>query len=240
MLEGKHVVVIAGSSGIGAAVARQAAEKGARVLITGRDEERLKRAIASMPTGVESKSFDATDRTMVSEFFAQAGQIDHLVSCVGFTEQGSLLDHDEEGARKVFEHKFWAQLFIVRTAISQISRDGSITLTGGTSEDRAIVPHFSAFSVVANTAVGALVKGLAGEIAPVRINVVEPTLTQTALLGPITPAVEALLERFVKSSPAAKVPQPEDVARSYIYAMESGLANADRIRPDGGPSYSYW
>ncbi len=140
----------------------------------------------------------------------------------------------------VLEHKFWAQLFIVRTAHAQIARDGSIVLTGGTSEDRAVFPHFSAFSIIGNTAVGALVKGLAGEIGPVRINVVEPTLTQTPLLGPITAAVEELFRKFIKSSPAAKVPQPGDVARSYIHAMESGLINGDRLRPDGGPSFSYW
>ncbi len=240
MLEGKRVVVIAGSSGIGADVARQAAEKGARVTITGRDPERLQSAAAAMPPGVETVAFDATDRAKVIEFFAGCGPIDHLVSCVGFTEQGTLLGHDEDRARMVLEHKFWAQLFIVRAAHAQIARDGSIVLTGGTSDERAIFPHFSAFSVIGNTAVGALVRGLAGEIAPVRINVVEPTLTQTPLLGPITAAVEELMARFVRSSPAAKVPQPADVARSYIHAMESGLINGDRLRPDGGPSFSYW
>ena len=193
-----------------------------------------------MPADVATAAFDATDRARVTEFFAGCGAIDHLASCVGFTERGTLLDHDEDRARMVLEHKFWAQLFIVRTAHAQIARDGSIVLTGGTSEERAIFPHFSAFSVIGNTAVGALVRGLAGEIAPVRINVVEPTLTQTPLLGPTSPGLEELLARFIRSSPAAKVPQPDDVARSYIHAMESGLINGDRLRPDGGPSFSYW
>ena len=197
MLAGKRVVVLAGSSGICLEVARQAMEKGAVVTITGRDSDRLTAASADLPPGVDARAFDATDRDRVTEFFAQYGPIDHLVSCIGFTEQGSLLHHDETRARKVFEHKFWAQLFIVRTAHAQIARDGSIVLTGGTSEERAIFPHFSAFSIIGNTAVGALVKGLAGEIGPVRINVVEPTLTQTPLLGPITAAVEELLRKFI-------------------------------------------
>jgi NAD(P)-dependent dehydrogenase (short-subunit alcohol dehydrogenase family) len=240
MLKGKRVVVIAGSSGIGAAVAQQAAEKGAKVMITGRDADRLAAAAAAMAGGVKTFAFDATDRSKVIEFFATLGSIDHLVSCVGFTERGSLLDHDEERARMVFEQKFWAQLFIVRVAHKQIARDGSIVLTGGTSEARAIYPHFSAFSVIGNTAVGALAKGLAAEIAPVRINVVEPNLTQTPLLGEITPALQALLARFTAKSPVARIPQPAEVARSYIHAMESGLINGDRLRPDGGPSFSEW
>jgi NAD(P)-dependent dehydrogenase (short-subunit alcohol dehydrogenase family) len=240
MLKGRRVIVIAGSSGIGAAVARQAAEKGARVTITGRDTKRLAAAVATMPAGVETSAFDATDRAQVTQFFSQIGAIDHLVSCIGFTERGSLLEHDEARARKVFEYKFWTQLFIVRTTHRQLARDGSIVLTGGTSQARAIYPHFSAFSVIGNTALGALVKGLAAEIAPVRINVVEPTLTQTPLIGEITPAVQALFARFIAKSPTAKIPQPEEVARSYLHAMESGLINGDRLRPDGGPSFSEW
>jgi NAD(P)-dependent dehydrogenase (short-subunit alcohol dehydrogenase family) len=240
MLKDKRVVVIAGSSGIGAAVAQQAAEKGAKVTITGRDVNRLAAAAAAMPPGVQTSAFDGTDRAKVVEFFSKVGAFDHLISCIGFTERGSLLDHDEERARRVFEYKFWAQLFIVRVAHKQVARDGSIVLTGGTSEARAIYPHFSAFSVIGNTALGALVRGLAAEIAPVRINVVEPNLTQTPLIGEITPAVQALFARFIAKSPAAKIPQPDEVARSYIHAMESGLINGDRLRPDGGQSFSEW
>jgi NAD(P)-dependent dehydrogenase (short-subunit alcohol dehydrogenase family) len=240
MLNGKKIVVLAGSSGIGAEVARQSAERGAIVTITGRDPERLKSTAASMPIAVKTVAFDATDRKQVTEFFANHGAIDHLVSCIGHTERGSLLGHDEAAARRVFEHKLWAQLFIVRTAVAQVAADGSIVLTGGTSEARAIFPHFSAFSIVANTALGAMVKGLAGEIAPIRINVVEPNLTQTPLIGPITDEVKALFGRFIAKSPVGRIPQPADVARSYIHAMESGLVNGDRLRPDGGPSFSEW
>lgn len=240
MLADRRVVVIGGSSGIGAQVAQQAADRGAAVIITGRDRERLVAATEAMPEGVDVAAFDATDRESVVGFFSDIGPFDHLVSCLGFTERGTALAHDETGARKVFEHKFWAQLFLVRAAHEQIAHDGSIVLTSGTTAERAIVPHFSAISVVANTAVGALVKGLAGELAPVRVNVVEPTLTQTPLLGPSTPAREEWFARFVAASPAGKVPQPADVARSYIHAMESGLINGDSLRPDGGPTFSRW
>jgi NAD(P)-dependent dehydrogenase (short-subunit alcohol dehydrogenase family) len=240
MLDARHVIVVAGSAGIGAEVARQAAERGARVTITGRDPDRLAKAAASMPAAVDTAAFDGTDRAAVGRFFAEIDRIDHLASCIGFTERGTLLDHDEDRARMVFENKIWAQLFIVRTAHAKVARDGSIVLTGGTSADRAIFPHFSAFSVVGNTALGALVKGLAGEIAPVRINVVEPTLTETALVGPRTPARDELFARFAARSPVGRIPQPAEVARSYIHAMESGLINGDRLRPDGGPSFSEW
>ena len=240
MLVGKRVIVIAGSSGIGAEVATQAATKGAHVTITGRSMDRLEAAASSMQAGVEVAAFDATDRTQVAEFFGIYGEIDHLVSCIGFTERGTLLSHDEDRARMVFDHKLWAQLYIVRQALPHMLPEGSIVLTGGTTAGRAIYPHFSAFSVVANTALGAMVKGLAAEIAPIRINVVEPTLTNTPLVALPAADKEVFFARFIAKSPIARVPQPEDVARSYVHAMESRLINGDSLRPDGGPSFSEW
>lgn len=237
MLSGKRVVVLGGSSGIGAEVARQSVLNGAQVTITGRSAARLKEAAASMPT-VEVMAFDATDRGSVSEFFSNRTTIDHLVSCVGFTEHGTLLEHDEDRARRIFDVKVWAQLAIVRSGYKSISKGGSIVLTGGTSEDRATFPHASAFSVVANSALGALVKGLAGEVAPVRINVVEPTMTDTPLLGGLSDETRRdLFARFAAKTPIGRVPNALDVAHSYVHLMASELVNGDRIRPDGGPTF---
>ncbi|MFC4595638.1 SDR family oxidoreductase [Sphingobium tyrosinilyticum] len=236
-LSDRHVVVIAGSSGIGLAVAAAAAERGARVTVTGRDAARLAKAAAAIGRGTDTVVFDGTDGDEVARFFSKIGHIDHLVSCIGFSERGTLLGHAEEQARRVIEHKFWAQLRIVRQGLPVMSRDGSITLTGGTAADRAGVPHFAAFSIIGNTALGALVQGLAAEIAPVRINVVEPTVTNTPLMDILLPEQKAsFFARFSATSPIGRVPQPQQVARSYIHAMESDLINGDRLRPDGGPT----
>jgi NAD(P)-dependent dehydrogenase (short-subunit alcohol dehydrogenase family) len=181
--------------------------------------------------------FDGTDPAQVAGFFARAGHIDHLVSCIGFSERGSLLSHAEERARLVIEHKFWSQLRIVRNAVPVMTPTGSITLTGGTDADRSGVPHAAGFSILGNSLLAAMVQGMAGEIAPIRINVVEPTLTDTPLIDVLPPDAKArYFEAFAASSPIGRVPRPEEVALSYVHAMESGLVNGDRLRPDGGPT----
>lgn len=236
-LEGHHVAVIGGSSGIGLAVARTAAARGARVTVTGRDPDRLAAAVAAIGASARGEAFDGTAPEEVAAFFGGCGTIDHLVSCIGFSEPGTLLGHAEDRARRVIEHKFWAQLRIVRLALPAMARDGSITLTGGTAADRAGVPHPAAFSIIGNTALGALVQGLAAEIAPVRINVVEPTVTDTPLIDVMPPERKAAyFAQFAATSPVGRVPRPDEVALSYIHAMESGLVNGDRLRPDGGPT----
>lgn len=236
-LSGARVVVLGGSSGIGLAVAAEAARRGANVVIAGRDRARLATAAAKVGEGAQTEAFDATDQAALAGFFGRGGAIDHLVSCIGFSERGTLLGHAEDRARLVIEHKFWSQLRIVREAAPVMARSGSITLTGGTSADRAGVPHMAAFSIIGNTMLGALVQGLAAEIAPVRINVVEPTVTDTPLLDVLPPEAKGrYFEAFCATTPIGRVPQPEEVALSYIHAMESGLINGDRLRPDGGPT----
>jgi NAD(P)-dependent dehydrogenase (short-subunit alcohol dehydrogenase family) len=239
MLEGKHVVVISGSSGIGLEVARLASLRGARVTITGRDEVRLKSAAGSVGGDVKTAAFDATDRVALQDFCTQSDMIDHLVSCFGDTEWGSFLDLDETRAREVVEHKFWAQLAIVRAARGKIALDGSLTLTAGTVWDRAPVPIPAAFSVVGNTALEVMVRGLAGELAPIRVNLIEPTVTDTPLFADMdASAKQELFDSYAPLLPIGRIPKPEEVARSYIHLMESGLINGDRIRPDGGPTLS--
>ncbi|MCZ4344068.1 SDR family oxidoreductase [Sphingomonadaceae bacterium G21617-S1] len=236
MLSDKKIIVISGSSGIGLEVARQAASRGARVTITGRSVERLKSAAASLPLSVDTAAFDVTDRSELKRFLAGVGTIDHLVSCFGDTEWGGFLSLDEDRARQVVENKFWAQLMIVREACSIMAKDGSIVLTAGTAVDRGILPYGAAFSVVGNTMLEVLARGLAAELAPVRVNLIEPTVTNTPLFAGMTDqAREELFQNFARLLPLKRIPEPHEVARSYIHLMESGLINGDRVRPDGGP-----
>jgi NAD(P)-dependent dehydrogenase (short-subunit alcohol dehydrogenase family) len=236
MIRGKRIVVISGSSGIGLEVARQATERGAQVTITGRSADRLKAASGLISSEVGTAAFDATDRAQLEHFFGEFGTIDHLVSCFGDTEWGGFLDLDEKRARAVVENKFWAQLLIVRAARKTIAIDGSIVLTAGTAIDRGIVPYGAAFSVVGNTMLEVLVRGLSAELAPVRINLIEPTVTNTALFDNMTDeARQQLFESVAWKLPIKRIPEPHEVALSYIHLMESDLVNGDRIRPDGGP-----
>jgi NAD(P)-dependent dehydrogenase (short-subunit alcohol dehydrogenase family) len=236
MLQNKRVVVISGSSGIGLEVARQAVERGASVTITGRSVARLHRAAEAIGPNRATAAFDVTDRSELVRFFDGLGTFDHLVSCFGDTEWGSFLELDEARARAVIENKFWTQLFIVRAARDQIARDGSIVLTAGTTMDRGPVPYAAAFSVVGNTMLEVLVRGLCTEMAPVRVNLVEPTVTDTGLFADMAEDAKRKLFNDVASVlPIQRIPRPQEVARSYIHLLESGLVNGDRIRPDGGP-----
>lgn len=230
MLKGKNVVILAGSSGLGLALAKLVVGQGARVTITGRDEGRLASAAASVGNGARTAAFDGLDRDAVAGFFAAQGAIDHLASFVGDTSFGGLLAVDEARTRQVFEAKVWAQLRIAKLAAPKMAKDGTITFTGGTGAK----PHESV-SYLGNRAIEAVAQALAVELAPIRVNVVAPTLTDTNLWSGMEPGKRReLYGSYAQRLTIGRIPTADEVARSYVHLMESGLVTGAAITPDGG------
>ena len=81
-LLGQTVVVIGGSAGIGFETARRACAKGARVVLTARNPERLKHA-ATEVDALGTAAFDATDPVALESFFRDLPMIDHVVVTAG-------------------------------------------------------------------------------------------------------------------------------------------------------------
>src|SRR5262245_27294076 len=98
-LAGQTVVVIGGSSGIGLETARRARAEGAKVVITGRDPNRLRQAAAEV--GAErTAAFDATDAAAVQKFFQELpAPIDHVLVTAGGPTYGPLLEMGADQVR---------------------------------------------------------------------------------------------------------------------------------------------
>src|SRR6266850_6733864 len=82
-LQQKRVVVVGGSSGIGLAVAQQAAAQGAKVVIVSSNAERVRKAVACISGEAQGQAVDVSDEPAVRTFFAQLGSFDHLVFTAG-------------------------------------------------------------------------------------------------------------------------------------------------------------
>ena len=81
--ENKRVVIIGGSSGIGLAVAEEAASQGAKVVVVSSKAERVQEAIRSIGGKARGQVVDVSDEKAVESFFANHGAFDHLVFDVG-------------------------------------------------------------------------------------------------------------------------------------------------------------
>jgi len=227
------VVVIGGSSGIGHEVARQTSAQGARLIIAGRNQAKLA-AAERLGGAVKTAVLDAHDETALESFFSRLEAVDHLVSMVGDSMAGGFLTTTPKTMRHVLHSKFWTNWMIGKHAAPKLRDGGSITFTSGTG-GRA--QDISA-SYVANLGVGALVQGLASELAPrVRVNAVAPTFMGTGtLFWKDVPAdeLEKAQAAFSETVPLKRLGTVEEVASAYVHLMTNGFITGQVLAVDGG------
>lgn len=233
-LQNKRVVVLGGSSGIGLAVAEQAAAQGAKVVVASSNAERLQKAIASIGGDAEGQGIDVSDERAVESFFAKLGPFDHLI----FTAGDSLLVQDLgtmdlKQARRAFELRYWSALAAVKYGIPQIRKGGSIVLTTGVAGRRPHKGWIVAASVCGT--IEALTRALAIELAPIRVNAVSPGVLRTSLWQNMDPDQrEQLFESAAKRLPVGRVGEAHDVAQAYLFLMQEGFSTGQTVVVDGG------
>lgn len=228
-MKDQTVVVVGGLSGIGLAVARQAAAAGARVIAAGR-----RTVPADWPSGIEARQLDVEDEAAVQRFFADIGAFDHLVSTVGPVIGSSRLsDLDVEDAQAAFNVKVFGQLRVARHGARLMRSGGSIVLTSGLLARKAVPGAVVKASM--NAAVEAIGKTLAKELAPVRVNVVSPGMVETGMWGPLSEAErKAMAERAGAGLPVGRVGQADDLAQAYLMLMQNGFMTGAVVDVDGG------
>jgi NAD(P)-dependent dehydrogenase (short-subunit alcohol dehydrogenase family) len=178
-LLGQTVVVIGGSAGIGLETARRARAEGAKLILTGRNPERLQRA-ASELDALTTAAFDATDPASLEQFFRDLlATIDHVMVTAGRPYYGRLVDMDFAQARRALDASLLLVLQVARHAAQKVRPGGALLFMGGTGGRRPGIGLGMASTVTA--ALPALTANLALELAPVRVNLIAAGFVDTPL-----------------------------------------------------------
>jgi len=230
-LDGKRVIVIGGSSGIGFAVAELARGMGAEVVIASGNSANVDAAVARLP-GARAASVNLRDETSVSRLFADLGTFDHLAITAGDwggTMFAATRDLDIAAARDGLEVRFWGALAAVKHGSRTIAPGGSITLTSGmlAHRPRKAAPLATAFG----GAVEHLARGLAVDLAPVRINAVCPGITLT---DHVKKMPQEMLRTYTDGLPLPRGASPAEAAMAYVYLMLNGYVTGQILPVDGG------
>jgi NAD(P)-dependent dehydrogenase (short-subunit alcohol dehydrogenase family) len=233
-LHNKRVVILGGSSGIGLAVAEQAASQGANLVIASSNAERVQKAVEKLEGNAQGHTLDLTDESAVENFFAKLGAFDHLVFTAGDELRlRDLAATDLQQARRAFELRYWAALAAVKYGSKSIRKGGSIVLTTGVAGQR---PHKG--WVVAASVCGtieALTRALALELAPIRVNAVAPGVVRTNLWQNMTAAErERLYESVGGNLPVGRVGEAHDIAQAYLFLMQEEFSTGQTLVVDGG------
>ena len=177
-LLGQTVLVIGGSSGIGFETARLARARGADVILTARNPDRLHRV--GLELGASIAAFDATDFDRLERFFdALPGPIDHLLVTGPGPYYAPLAEFDLEQARRDVDAHLLLPLQVARDTASKIRPGGTLLFMGGTDGRRTAAGL--AFLAALTAALPALIKSLALEVAPIRVNLIAAGFVDTPL-----------------------------------------------------------
>jgi NAD(P)-dependent dehydrogenase (short-subunit alcohol dehydrogenase family) len=238
-LEGRKVVIIGGSYGIGYATALMALDAGAEVAIAARGADRLAAAAQALRARggpeVRSQALRVEDRPAVASFLAGCAPFDHLV-LPGSTVKPILYDDlTDENAREAFESKFWGPFWAAYDAQPHLRRGGSIVFFTGVAAKRPVKGYIMGACI--NGALNAATRSLALEFAKigVRVNTIAPGLCDTPLNDILHPHDKE--ERYAQMAarlPVGRIGHAEDCALGAIYLMANGYVTAQLLGIDGG------
>ena len=249
-LHNARVLVFGGTSGIGFCVAEAALEHGAHVCLSGSKQSKLDSAIArlqsSYPEKISSLSGQVCDLSQPSELerniesllkkAAADSKIDHIVFTAGDAIKiAPVAELTLEAIQRAGNVRFLGPLILAKLAPKYLS-DGpraSITLTGGTMSHR---PNKNWTLIAAwGSGVEGITRGLAVDLAPVRVNMVSPGAVHTELFDEIPKdRLEGVLQGYKEGTLVGEVGTPENLAEAYLYSMRDHFMTGTIIQSDGG------
>ena len=232
-LAGQTVVVIGGSAGMGLETARLANAEGAKLVLTARNGERLAR-VASEFAATTTAAFDATDPERLARFFDDLpGPIDHLLLTGPGPYYAPLTEFDFERARGDLESHILLPIQIARHAVSKVRPGGTLLFIGGTGGRRTAKGLVLISALTA--AMPAMVRTLALELAPIRVNLIAAGFVDTPLSASLLgDHLEERREQLRATLPIRRVVTPADVAAIAVHIMANTALTGATFDIDGG------
>jgi NAD(P)-dependent dehydrogenase (short-subunit alcohol dehydrogenase family) len=235
-LQGKRVVVLGGTSGLGLATAKAAAEAGAQLVVASSSRHRVDAALEALPktASATGHAVDLSKEEAVRALFETIGAFDHLVFTAGENLELMTLDRAELAkARHFFELRYWGAFTAAKYGSPKLRKGGSIVFTGGSAAARPQSGWALGASVCA--AMEGLTRALAVELAPIRVNLVAPGVVRTELWGKLSePQRDAMFAELGKKLPVGRVGEPSDIAQAFVFLMSNGYSSGEILNVNGG------
>lgn len=232
-LDGKRAVIFGGTSGIGLSAALQAKALGASVIIIGRDAAGARQLAEEH--GFEGwRALDVKSGAEVEQALADIAHVDHLVLLAGTFVGGKIREAEVGHLQGAFDERIWAAVHAIRALGDRLDRNGSVTFISGVLADRPNA-YGTAVLAAASAAMEAFARGLALELAPVRVNTLSPGPIDTPLLARTLGAGrDAYVDALKQQLPLHRLGTAEEAAAGVVFLMTNGFMNGTTLHVDGG------
>ena len=240
--QGKKVVIIGGTSGMGLATAKMLLDGGARVLVTGRSKAGLESAQKELGKGAVVVSSDARSLTeidlLASQVKAEFNTFDLLFVNAGFGLFAPLESTTEAIYDEMFNLNAKGPFFAVQKLAPLINRGGSVVLTTSVANVKGM-PGLAAYGA-AKAALRSFARVLAAELLPreIRVNAVTPGPIDTPIINKSFPAKDVAAEvtrQMRESNPMKRFGRPEEIAKAVLFlAFDATFTTGAELPVDGG------
>lgn len=222
-------IVVGGTQGLGKELARLLAERGESVILTGRDKSRANAVAAEIGHDARGLAVDLTKPHEIGAAFRDVGEVRHLVIAAIERDANTVRDYAIDRAIKLATLKLVGYTEVVHALASRLTEDASVVLFGGLAKDRPY-PGSTTVTTV-NGAISSMVRTMALELAPVRVNAIHPGIIGDT---PEWAGKEEALARTIARTPTRRLATMRDVAGATLFLLDNQGVNGVNLRVDGG------
>jgi len=221
------VLVVGGSSGLGQEIARYYANRGDSVIVTSRSTERADVAAKDIGGDTRGVAVDLAEPETIEKALADVGELDHVVITAIEQYGNTVKDFSIADAVKASTVKLVGYTEVARVLHERFRPGGSIVLFGGLGKLR---PYPGSTMITAtNGAVSGVMRTLAVELAPIRVNALHP-----GVVGDSPQWVDRDQSYVAARTPTGRAATMAEVVDATDFLLRNGAANAIDLHLDGG------
>jgi NAD(P)-dependent dehydrogenase (short-subunit alcohol dehydrogenase family) len=224
------IVVVGGSTGIGHELARHYAEQDRTVYLTSRDQGRADEAAAAIGGDTHGIALDLTKPESIAEALSGIGTVDRTVLVAVLRDENTVREYNMKGAIELATMKLIGYTEVCHVLSDRMHDMSSILLFGGLAKERPY-PGSTTVTTV-NGAVATMIRTMAIELAPIRVNAIHPAVVGDSPYWMDKPP--AVLDNLVARTPMGRLITTEDVVDACVFLLENKGMNAVNLNIDGG------
>jgi NAD(P)-dependent dehydrogenase (short-subunit alcohol dehydrogenase family) len=220
-------VVIGGTSGLGKEVARHYAGAGHEVILSGRDSARSRSIAEEIGGNTTGIALDLTKPKELAGALSGVGPVKYLVLAAIERDNNTVKDYDIDAAIGLVISKLVGYSEVIHTLSDRLSEDSAIVLFGGQARER---PYPGSTTVTTiNGGVTSMVKTLAIQLAPTRVNAIHP-----GIVGDSPYWSGKNVDGVIARTPGGRLVKMEDITGAVVFLLENRGTNGVNLNVDGG------